>query len=262
MLGDEVDLIWKRPTKTNVILYIAIRYFPLAVVIVKLLPNPPWFSVLYTFVMLAIMAFAQVLLQMRAYAIYHKSKTVLWTNAVLFISEIAIVIVLVFRTLFIEQSQGSFAVGYITPLCYELYLAVLVLRKSWINREYSRQLGARSTLDMLARGSGFYFIFVACGLALSLILFVVAPDYSHWVDMATNATSSIGGAGLILSVQKAIMNERDEFTAHTGDIALDFHSASFPQRDLRSEVSDRNTYGEAPPIHSGRVNTAETSTFM
>lgn len=75
------------------------------------------------------------------------------------------------------------AAAYVAPLCYELYLVFLAVRKSWINRESSRQLGATGILDILARGSALYFILVASGMALSMVLFLVAPSFVRWLDL-------------------------------------------------------------------------------
>lgn len=243
MLGDEVDLIWKRPTKTNVILYTAIRYLPIALVLVRIpsfaLPVPPHFFAIYIMSMLGIMAFVQVLLQIRVYAMYHKSKIVLWTNAGLFAVEYGILILIVIRYSSNELRPANYAEPFVAPLCYELYLTVLALRKSWVNREASRQLGASNMLDILARGSGIYFIILVCGMALSMILCLVKPDYTGWLDMLAIAKYSIGGTRLILSVQKAFVDKMDEGTQYSAEVTPALtcpQFGSFTERGIHSEV--------------------------
>ncbi|EJD46685.1 hypothetical protein AURDEDRAFT_164140 [Auricularia subglabra TFB-10046 SS5] len=226
MLGEEVDLIWKRQMKMNLLIYVAVRYFPFAVVILRFWVFVPFpihcfpehdqpidgqaarsvriLSLVDIAAMVAIIAFVQVLLQGRIYAMYNRSRAILWTNAGLFVVEYAITIFLVFH---LSSS--------LTPLCYESYLAFLAIRKSWTNRKSSRHLGKKSILDVLARGSAQYFILVASGMAMSMILFLAAPSFVRWLDLLTDATSSIGGARLILSVRKALLEERERSQGET-----------------------------------------------
>lgn len=243
MLGDEIDLIWKRPRKTTVILYLAIRYFPIALACARIpsfaLNTPPLVTSMYVIGMLAIMGFVQVLLQIRLYAMYNNSKIVLWMNAGLFAVETTIVLCLILLPLFHKLPSESVTEAYVAPLCYELYLVVLALTKSWLDRESSRQLGTSSTLDMLARGSGIYFISVACGMALAMILFTVASDYIGWLDLLANAISSIGGTRLILSVQKAFVDKMDECTQYSADVApalTDPQFCSITESGIHSDV--------------------------
>lgn len=43
-------------------------------------------------------------------------------------------------------------------------------------------------------------------MAITLALFVAAPRYVLWVDLLTDATASIGGTRLILSVRRAFVD--------------------------------------------------------
>ncbi|EJD46684.1 hypothetical protein AURDEDRAFT_164139 [Auricularia subglabra TFB-10046 SS5] len=185
--------------------------------------------------MIIIISIVQILLQVRVYAMYNRNRTILWTNAALFAVEYAVTIYLFLH--FSSQITNvnntpthrcracsiyprSFGFSYITPFCYELYLVFLAARKSWINRESSRQLGGNSTVSVLVRGNVHYFILVASGMAISVILFFAAPvrplasalsatyelqRFVLWVDLLTDATGVIGGTRLILSVRKALL---------------------------------------------------------
>ncbi|EJD46766.1 hypothetical protein AURDEDRAFT_164218 [Auricularia subglabra TFB-10046 SS5] len=180
--GDEVELIWRRKLS--------------------------WKSDQPIFVLV-------MLLQVRVYVIYNRSRIVLWTNIVLFAIEAAIIIYL-FLDLFSRANlichtascsayPRSFGFLYITPLAFELYLLVLVACKAWPQRKTFRQLGHESILDALIRGSVVYFALVASGMAVSMILFLAAPKYVDWLDLLSDAMASIGGTRLILSTRHAVL---------------------------------------------------------
>lgn len=162
--------------------------------------------------MIILLATVQVLLQIRIYIMYDKSRTILWTNAVLFVIEhgLTVFLSLHFGPRIVPNISGvalchscgifprAFALTYVLPLCYESYLAALAIRKSWAERDTFRPLGGESALGILVRGSVQYFAFIASGMAISFVLFLAAPRFILWVDMLTNATASIGGSRLIL----------------------------------------------------------------
>ncbi|EJD46768.1 hypothetical protein AURDEDRAFT_151522 [Auricularia subglabra TFB-10046 SS5] len=227
-LDDEVNLIWLRSTGVLKLTFLALRYGPLVPVSLAVFGFVPVSDRVYRIqtdinvaAMTIILAVVQVLLQVRVYVMYNKSRTLLWINAVLFVVEHTIFIYLSLhfapritpigdaptsRCHACSVYPRSFALTFLTPLLYESYLVFLAARKSWTYRENSRHLGTNSTLSVLVRGSVQYFILVASGMAISLVLFAAAPRFVLWVDMLTDATASLGGTRLILSVRKALLD--------------------------------------------------------
>ncbi|EJD46702.1 hypothetical protein AURDEDRAFT_164155 [Auricularia subglabra TFB-10046 SS5] len=245
MLAEEIDLIWRRPLRPNQFAFLALRYgpiVPMSLAVFGFVPVSDRVSNAHLSVssvqrshtiqiyriqsdvsigaMIIIIFIVQIFLQMRVYAMYNRNRTILWANAALFVCEYAITIYLFLH--FSSQITNvnntpthrcracsiyprSLGFSYITPLCYESYLVFLAARKSWIDREFSRQLGGNSTINVLVRGNVHYFILVASGMAISVILFFAAPRFVLWVDLLTVATGVIGGTRLILSVRRALL---------------------------------------------------------
>lgn len=92
-----------------------------------------------------------------------------------------------------------------------------MLRKSWANRDALRALadeedGPGSIMDVLVRGSVFYFLVVASGMALSLSVFLAAPRFALWTDLVSGATGCIGGTRLIISMRKAVLQQDHTLT--------------------------------------------------
>ncbi|EJD50443.1 hypothetical protein AURDEDRAFT_160345 [Auricularia subglabra TFB-10046 SS5] len=139
-------------------------------------------SRLSTALVAVIVGIVQVLLQMRIYIVYNRSRKILWSNIVLFIVEAAVT-----SCLFVKTSSK------VKALLFETYLLILMLRKSWTTREVQAALGdaegrPRSIMDVLVHGSALYFILAASGMALSIISFFVAPRYSLWTDLYVDYT--------------------------------------------------------------------------
>lgn len=223
-VGDEVELIWSRKLswKSDQPIFLLLRYGTLALVAMM--------GVLFTSVSeaehrrqtmasivgtLFIFALAQVLLQMRVYVIYGRSRVVLWTNLALFAIEAAIIIYL-FLHLFSRANltchiascsayPRSFGLVYVAPLVFESYLLALAAYKALANRRLYHFQGHTSILGVLIRGSVVYFALVASGMAISMILFTAAPNYVDWLNTLSDATASIGGTRLILSAREALL---------------------------------------------------------
>ena len=163
-----------------------------------------------------------MLLQLRIYIVYGRSKKLLWSNAVFFVVELVLVFLLfvktaskikstylcphvrsAFRVILIHRNPGrragdadaalqnvqhlpqrdgllfrrtcapasspppfSYEPTVLTALLLETYLLVLMLRKSWANRDALRALADEedspgSIMDVLVRGSVFYVLVCA-----------------------------------------------------------------------------------------------------
>lgn len=255
-LDDEIDLIWRRSSGFLKLAFLVLRYGPLVPVSLAVFGFVHVSDRAYRIqtdinlaMIICMLASVQILLQVRVYVMYNKSRTILWTNAVLFVIEHAMFISLSLH--FAPQITAvggcracsifprSFALAYLAPLCYEAYLVFLAARKSRSYLSNSRRLGRPSTLSVLVRGSVQYFILVASGMGISLVLFLAAPRYVLWVDLLTDATASLGGTRLILSVRKAFLDPGpvlDEETAQTT-----FYSDTGLGKDLPSHESGSAT---------------------
>lgn len=212
----------------NQLIFLALRYGTLALMSLTVLYFAPvsehalriqtWVSAA---AMIVIILFVQVLLQIRVHAMYNRSRVVLWSNAALFVVECAITVFLFLHLseritpVPVTASQRcracsiyprAFGLAYVAPLVYESYLMYLAARKSWTTRGSSHRLGGNSIIDVLARGSIQYFALVASGMAISMVLFLAAPRFALWVDFLSDATGSIGGTRLLLSVRKALLD--------------------------------------------------------
>lgn len=179
--------------------------------------------------MILIILFVQVLLQLRVYAMYNRSRVVLWTNLALFVLEFGVTVYLVLYLSKLIKAvpvtptcrscdvyPRAFALTFVAPLLFECYLMFLAARKTCRNRASYLPLGSTSLIDVLIRG---YFALVAFGMAVSIILFVVAPRFALWVDFLSDATGCIGGTRLIISIRKALLDDRasslEQTTAET-----------------------------------------------
>ncbi|EJD46759.1 hypothetical protein AURDEDRAFT_164211 [Auricularia subglabra TFB-10046 SS5] len=246
-LGDEVDLVWRRrwKWKSDLPIFVALRYGTVGLTILtfrhfepglpktvrtrrrpacarqlNVLSQAHHIQTLAGIVgMLFIFLIAQVLMQIRVYVMYGRSRKMLWTNIVLFALEIVAILTLVWhfyplvKPLPVSPTQPcrtcslypkEYSLAYVAPLVYETYLLVLAARKSVIQRNQLGPIGGESILDVLVRGSIHYFLLVSSGLLISMISFIVAPRFVDWLDLLSDVTSSIGGTRLILSMREAL----------------------------------------------------------
>ncbi|EJD46712.1 hypothetical protein AURDEDRAFT_164166 [Auricularia subglabra TFB-10046 SS5] len=202
--------------------------------------------------MAIILAVVQVLLQLRVYVMYDNSRALLWINAILFVVELSMFIYLSLhfapriahggdepddRCRACSVFTRSHALTYLTPLLYESYLVYLAVRKGWTHREHARQLSGNSTLSLLVRSSAQYFVLVASGMAVPLVLFLVEPRLVLWTDMLLDATASLGGTRLILLVRKAFLDQGLLSQMATAQMDIDSSAESPDDIPLRSNDS-------------------------
>ncbi|KZV85473.1 hypothetical protein EXIGLDRAFT_775526 [Exidia glandulosa HHB12029] len=191
-MGDEIDIIWRRKLKTSGYLFIALRYLSFGLMVFNL----------YAFTRGTFSTQAQhkdmVILQLRVYVMYMRSRTILRVNAVIFAAEIALAVGMWFHfSAKIQYLPFSADCGYcsiyprelgicfIPPLLYEASLALLMMRKSWESRTTLHQLGHGHTniFYVLIRDSIIYFILVSSAMAACMIYFFAAPQQALWADM-------------------------------------------------------------------------------
>ncbi|EJD46758.1 hypothetical protein AURDEDRAFT_164210 [Auricularia subglabra TFB-10046 SS5] len=239
--GDEIQFIWSGNLKGINLVFLALRYGTLGLLVWDYAPSALFNTLtlqVQTLVsvggMLLVGLVVQVLLQVRLYAIYNRSRIILWTNSVLTIVVLILTVMLylVLTTKIKDVSEAAkaeclacgdyprtYAVEYIAPLVFELYLAALAVRKAWINRDSLRELGNDGILEILVRGSVQYFALMASGAATSMILFLAAPNYTQWVDVLSIVISAVGGTRLIISMRRALLVTDNLTAAETVEFA-------------------------------------------
>lgn len=169
--------------------------------------------------MIGILILVQVILQIRVYAIYNASRAILWTNAAFFVLEWSATLSLyaVFARR-IEHFPARIECGlcdyyprqlgacYIPSLVYESYLCALVLRKSFYIKHLTYDnSNSDDVVGVFIRDSILYFFLVSSGLALSMIMFFVAPEFSQWTDSFLDVFGVIGGTRIVLSLRRAAL---------------------------------------------------------
>ncbi|KAG1747984.1 uncharacterized protein EDB91DRAFT_52889 [Suillus paluster] len=180
LLDKEVMYVWKRPWSLMSCLYLIVRYFGLFLALLwgcwgGLLYMPQ--SVSYDLVVLmewgfsVYFCFAEVILIWRLYALYNRSKLLLYVLLGLFIP---IVVVLVWANIFLYSRPSAFSViEIITPdakyctlsfkmgpmpaiytsipiVCYEIFLLVLAAAKLVKHLKDRKKLNARPNAYVLA----------------------------------------------------------------------------------------------------------------
>ncbi|KZV90201.1 hypothetical protein EXIGLDRAFT_771039 [Exidia glandulosa HHB12029] len=193
-----------------------------------------------TILMIAIIAIVEVILQLRVYVMYMRSRKILVTNLVVFLGVIAVV-----GGLFsqfggrIKYLPYSPECGYCTiyprglgycfipPLVYEAYLAFLMVRKSWQDRRLLPQLDGRDIFCILIRDSLIYFIMVSIALATAIFMFSFAPEKALWADLLVDTFGAVGGTRLIFSMLGAVHTQPSHATSEavSGSVAI---SIAFP----------------------------------
>lgn len=182
--------------------------------------------------MIAIMILVQVVLQHRIYLMYHRSKVLLWINAMLTVIEVGLTLFIYFQMapriqrfpdaatapgscVTHEIDPRGFAYCFIYPMLFECYLATLAAYKSWQTRRGLPDFGAEDLLSVLIRDSIIYFVLVASVMAVATILFLIAPRLAAMNDAILESVSAIGGTRLILSARQALFSPQSTAVSGT-----------------------------------------------
>lgn len=227
-LNNEIEFVWSRKWSLTKVLYALIRFTTLALLIAETVVYVftsglsqkqcdafSWGSAIGT---AAVIAEVELVLQLRIYIVYNKSKKLLWINAAFYILNIvcAIIVLLEFFSQMRWVEVPPWIIGscydtrpkelgavWVFPMSYELYLAVLAVWKIARNwSEYGRIEG--SLLSVLVRDSVAYFFLLALATGVNVVLWIVTPVTPS--DSAVNlihAAGGVGGTRLILSMRRA-----------------------------------------------------------
>ncbi|EJD38888.1 hypothetical protein AURDEDRAFT_172039 [Auricularia subglabra TFB-10046 SS5] len=229
----EITLIWKSDWTRTKILFLLLRYSTMTTVafdtfmtLKSSLPQSVcfWDPVFSGIGIVAIIVLVQMILQLRIYAMYERSRKLLYVNGSLFLLEIATTVILMVKLL--NDGQYVSAPGWIIGSCYgthksyiwmvwipalmfESYLAALAVAKLLREPAPTWSRGT-SLLRLMVRDSVVYFIFIVSTVALNAIMFAVKPIFPGVaISGIVDAASSIGGTRLILSLRTTAWNLPD-----------------------------------------------------
>ncbi|KAF7332561.1 hypothetical protein MKEN_00138800 [Mycena kentingensis (nom. inval.)] len=231
-LDDEVERVWPLKWRLPKILFVLNRYFIRAMLIALwVLANypgtSPEFCRIYSYwqmipLRLAILA-AQGLVVIRVWAIYNNSREMLYLLSTLFTVEFLAVAACVVVATIDQQGvaqpaplscglksksgylAADFASGtWIAPVCFEFVLIVITLFKLIPRWSFgSGQFFGNKTLDVLARDSLVYFLFIfTFTLANALIYEINFTAYYHSLLLGpTSAISCIAVSRMMINIR-------------------------------------------------------------
>lgn len=231
IFDQEVEYIWKQSSSISTLLYLLLRYFGSAWSIfssVVLFLDHPSLAFCKVFVPLEvwppwiIVAIVEVILQMRLYVLYKRSKKFLAPLAICFLAKVAVLLVVYINfSSTVRATNRQLGVYACTSLPYDtrwisasLYLTLafeLTLCSLSIWAGYRSQFSAPGLrwsraylIDILVGGSVLYFL---CFALMWVVAIITLSVYGWKWGEATNAfgaaTSIIGGCRLILHLRKA-----------------------------------------------------------
>ncbi|EJD42806.1 hypothetical protein AURDEDRAFT_126178 [Auricularia subglabra TFB-10046 SS5] len=173
-----------------------------------------WFESIGTFVLFF---FVQCILQARIYAMYDRSRTILYSNIALFVLE-AIVAGIVTAFYFgdavrvivpswvlgscFTERRTEFAGVWAAPLAFESYLAFLAIRKMFQVYESLKALDGMSLIALMVRDNIIYFLMIVAAMMVNLFIFAFKPGLNPGVSVITivHAAGAIGGTRIVLSL--------------------------------------------------------------
>ncbi|KAG6332554.1 hypothetical protein ID866_6533 [Astraeus odoratus] len=275
VLGREVDLIWKSPPSFVMLLYVMDRYLGDAVLLagvylqhrkkyvtmfyyilttshfinrcLRLFEFRAWGTVVYSWA-------TQAIMQLRIYAMYHRSKKILSLLIVFFTVEVAAIFVIVLRAIgpnsalevavidFPLQGKictfsgvnGSFTYLFIPVVCFETVLFILAARVYYGSvRDTSALRAAGGPSDMtlftriLARDSLFYFFvnLATCAVVMGLWQSLTARYANICVPLVMLLEILVG--------TRLIINFRERFSRNDRAAVVSGRYSTFIRDDLQ-----------------------------
>lgn len=228
----EVDLIWKRPKSLVSYLYFVTRYFGDAISIISaILFMSSTFSVNTCRILFHFQSYGpfvsvwatQMIMQLRIYAMYRKSKKILAFTGVCFILEIAAictVLVLNFDhslTYTNEPIPGllnmcatstidrSFTAIYMPIFCFELLLFVIAISVVFKHMKNTHTISGKrvhNTMAAVVKYNTIYFFVEMAGCGIATALYLGLPSiYLEITNSVLIATTIILGTRLVLGTR-------------------------------------------------------------
>lgn len=240
--GDEVQYIWRRKVTWSAIMFLLTRYLAGLMVIVNTLPCTvrgftafecslfAWFEGIGTFILFF---FIQVILQLRLYVMYNRSRRIFIINACLMVIEFGVSGVLMkiyypnvtpvivppstLGSCYVERPQESAAV-WAPPVAFESYLAILAVWK--IVQEHSLLRDTSSLMSLMVRDNIVYFLLIVLAMTVNPLVFAFTTGLNPGNSGTTivPAAGAIGATRIILSL---LRNSDNVLTCSTLDTAYD-----------------------------------------
>ncbi|CAL1707160.1 unnamed protein product [Somion occarium] len=231
----EIPLVWKYSKRRPAFfLYLFNRFFAFAFLIFDTIPVTPngilssrvydnAVCVIYLMcddiVTLLTTMTVQVILQLRVYALYNRSRKILIFLLALCALEVSAMAVLVGVTIghlerlpvsstttgcYYRGILGFSALFWVPGLIYEPILFFLVLYKAWPSKRNEPQI---PLVVRIARDSLLYFVLVFAELLISTVIWARAPTYINLVMPWSAALPSILGSRLLLNMREMVYKQ-------------------------------------------------------
>lgn len=262
----EVDLIWKRSKSLVSYLYLTTRYFGDAISIISaILFMSSTFSVDTCRILFHFQSYGpfvsvwatQIIMQLRIYAMYRKSKKILVFTGVFFVLEIAAictVLVLNFDHSLTYTNQPipglqmcatstineSFTAIYVPVFCFELLLFILAISVVFKHMKNTHTIAGKrihSTMATLLKYNTIYFFVEMAGCGIATALYLGLPSiYLEITNSALIATAIILGSRLVLGTRNFYSDPSAEDNSNLNHGSTSPNS-SFPQPSLSGPFS-------------------------
>ncbi|KAF9224378.1 hypothetical protein BS17DRAFT_779698 [Gyrodon lividus] len=265
VIQEEVDLVWTKKKGWVTYLYLFNGWLALLWLsfdIIPLFPGglaPSNVCTIYLLcddiVTLLMTISVQVVLQLRVWAIYGRSKKILYFLIALSVAEAAVMIVLIVITIthierlpVISTSTGCYYEGllplsagfWIPAMIVEPILCLLVLKKA-----LSAARGRTRLSVLLARDSLLYFVVIFAELVASTVVWAHQPFYINTVMPWSAAIPSLMGTRLLLNTRRHFTSPVANISG-SGDVELSAYSAWEPRRPKSVSVGGVSTLLDVP----------------
>ncbi|OCH90461.1 hypothetical protein OBBRIDRAFT_793339 [Obba rivulosa] len=253
-LSDEVDVVWSQNKRRPMFwMHTFNRLFALLYLIFDSIPLTPSgivsskSCIIYLMcddiVTLVTTITVQAILQLRVYALYHRSRRMLWFLLTMSAIEVSVMVILIGVTISrIErlpvistptgcEYTGIFALSalfWLPGLVYEPILLLLVVHKAW---PLSKSAPRVPMIIRMARDSLLYFTLVFVELLVSTVIWAHFPKYINIIMPWSAALPSVLGSRMLLNTREAAYKKEStlEFssfsfggTAHSSSTSSDF----------------------------------------
>ncbi|KAJ7264531.1 hypothetical protein B0H12DRAFT_1102148 [Mycena haematopus] len=265
-LDDEVARVWSLSWRLPKILFMLNRYVIRAILVCLWIladypGTTPEFCRIYSYwqmipLRLAILT-AQALVVMRVWAIYNNSRLMFWVLAIIYTLEFAAVTVcIVVATMdtqgaaqppplscALDSRSGYLLKRYasatwIAPVCFEFVMVLITLAKifprwNWRRRTGPLGSGANPTLDILARDSLIYFVFIFTFTLTNAIIYELSfSSYYHGILLApTSAISCIAVSRMMINIRSLPSSLQVKSYAHAPDFSFATSASAYAEAE-------------------------------
>lgn len=259
-LSDEVDIVWSGNKRRPMFwLHTFNRFFALLYLIFDSIPLTPSgivsskICIIYLMcddiVTLTTTITVQAILQLRVYALYEKSRRILYFLLAMTAIEVSIMAILIGVTISrIErlpvistptgcEYTGIFALSalfWLPGLVYEPILLLLVVHKAW---PLSKSVPRVPMFTRMARDSLWYFGLVFVELLVSTVIWAHYPKYINIIMPWSAALPSVLGSRMLLNTREAVYRKESTFQGSSFTMGVVYSSTAsshFPESEVQS----------------------------